>query len=297
LTTVADQERIQRVVVLSDGRANVGVRDVSGFRALASICRERGISVSTIGLGTGYNEQVLSALAFDANGLHHFVADAADLPKVFEREESTLRATVASDVRTDIELGPGVQLVQVFGRKFRQHGQRVSVDVGPIAAGSARTVLLEVRVPGSLGETSIAKAGIAFRDTAAGADQALSRELTTQVGDASSQMDGLVAMRLERARTGAALREASALFEQGRQREALERLDRRVSTLQPQTRSLPTRARARGDRRANDIHDDLNKQVSTAKRARRRFEQANPYSDGGRRAVKSAAPESFASDL
>lgn len=293
LTTVGDPARVQRVVVLSDGRANLGIRDVDGIRTLAGVCRDRGISVSTIGLGIGYDEKVLSALAFDANGLHHFVADASDLPQVFAREEETLRATVASGVSIDVELGPGVELFEVFGRQFRQTGQRVSVDVGPIASGATRTVLFEVRVPAALGATPVATARVAFRDVVARRDQSISRALATEVGATASALDGLVAMRLEKLRTAVALEQATALFAAGNKGAALDLLDRRVTALRPRAAEIEVRARQRGDGRAKDIGDDLNRQVDTAERARERFQQAKPKMPSGDRAVKHAAPDVF----
>ncbi len=292
-STVADPRRIQRVVVLSDGRANVGVRDVLGVRALASMCRDRGVSVSTIGLGTGYNEKVLSALAFDANGLHHFVQDAQDLPKVFEREERTLRATVAADVRATVQLSPGVELVQVLDRQFGRVGQEITIDVGPIAAGATRTVLLEVSMPGSFGDTDllgntlVATTSVAFREFAGKRDTNIQRKFSTTIGAVASSLDGLVAMRLERARTGAALQRAAALFAQGRKQEALALLDERVSVLGPRSSALSDEAQRRGDGRAEDIRRDLKRQIQQADGARRGISRARPKSKAP---VKRAAP-------
>ena len=286
LASVADPERIQRVVVLSDGLANVGIRDVSGARLIAATCRDRGISVSTIGLGTGYNEKVLSALAFDSNGLHHFVQDARDLPQVFEREEATLRATVASDVRAEIHLANGVKLVQVLDRKFRHTGQTVTVEVGPIAAGASRTVLLEVEVPGVLGDAPVATAQVVFRDISDNRERSLERNLTTHVGDKEAALDGLVTMRLERARTGAVLQRAADLFSEGRKKEALDVLDERVTALGAS--SVHQKAETRGDPRAADIGRDLRRQIEQADRARDSFKAAPPKAKAP---VKQAAPD------
>lgn len=288
LASVADPARIQRVVVLSDGLANLGVRDVSGARLIAATCRDRGISVSTIGLGTGYNEKVLSALAFDSNGLHHFVQDARDLPQVFEREEATLRATVASDVRAEIQLAAGVKLVNVLDRKFRHAGQRVTVEVGPIAAGASRTVLLEVEVPNEPGDTPVATAEVVFRDIGESRDRRLERHLTTHVGDHDATLDGLVTMRLERARTGAVLQRAADLFSEGRKKEALDVLDQRVTALDASSVALPQRAESRGDPRAADIGRDLRRQIEQADRARDSFRAAPPKAKAP---VKRAMPD------
>src|SRR4029079_2155098 len=52
------RDRVHRMIVLSDGDATDGVRDVGGFRALAQRARERGCSVTTIGVGLGYNQRI-----------------------------------------------------------------------------------------------------------------------------------------------------------------------------------------------------------------------------------------------
>src|SRR6185295_15246474 len=61
-------DRVRRMMLLSDGATNSGIRDVAGLRILASLIREQGCAVTTIGVDLDYDEKVMSAIAAEANG-------------------------------------------------------------------------------------------------------------------------------------------------------------------------------------------------------------------------------------
>lgn len=282
--------RVRRIVVLSDGEANVGTTSVQGMSAIAANCRDRGVSVTTIGLGLGYNEKVLAALAAKSNGLHHFVQRSEDLPAVFEREAANLRATVAADVEVEFELDADVKLVRVVDRDFRLDDDSVKVRLGAIAEGDAHTVLLELSVPQERGDQPLADVQVRYHDPASSAPQVLQREMSVQIGDRRSELDPLVAMRLERSRTAAAMIQASLLFEQGSQQEAQRQLEQRIRALRTQAAILEQRARSRGDARSADIARDLQSQAQHTRQAKKSFATARPSAPSGRAAVRSVAP-------
>jgi Ca-activated chloride channel family protein len=90
LGTSAD---LSRIVLLTDGEATTGVTDLLGLRTLAAGYGERGLGITTIGLGVGYNEAALSAIALASNAHHHFVGSPSDLSIVFDRERQALAQT------------------------------------------------------------------------------------------------------------------------------------------------------------------------------------------------------------
>ncbi|MFO0670436.1 MAG: VWA domain-containing protein [Polyangiaceae bacterium] len=137
---------ITRMLLLSDGAANQGVRDLGGLRAIAGRMRDRGCNISTIGVDVDFDEKIMSAIATESNGRHHFVANASDLPNVFQQEFESLLSTVARDAELEIELAPGVEPVQVFDRANRRSGQRITVPFGTFSAREEKTVLLKVCV-------------------------------------------------------------------------------------------------------------------------------------------------------
>ena len=239
--------RARRVVVLSDGEANKGVTSDAGFRRLASSFRERDVGITTLGLGLGYNEKLLGALAVESNGNHEFVKDAGDLPAVFAKEAESVRGTVAMDVTAEIEARPGVEIVRVLSRGHGGDATRVNVPLGALPSGAKRTVLLEVRVRGDVGPKQVVTVALRHRSPG-GAERVAHATVTTEVSaGASSEMDARVAVRVERERVARSLDDANAQFAAGNRQAAL-------NTLQEQRASLDAAARlverARGNEEA-----------------------------------------------
>ncbi|WP_437496655.1 vWA domain-containing protein [Sorangium sp. So ce1099] len=266
---------VSRMVVLSDGDANHGVRDIPGFRAMAQRARDRGVSITTIGVDVDYNEKLLSAIALDSNGRHYFVENDAALARIFEAEAEQLTASVASGAELAIDLAPGVELDRVFDRAFRRAGGQVVVPLGAFAPGEVKTVLLKVRLDGlgggQDGASPIADVGLAYRDLVAGTDARCQGKLGVALAERdadASELDALVAGRVQRSETAATLKQANFLFEQGR-------LDEARSKLETQQRSLRSAAdkakRAAPASRAKDVAFDFESQLAALERADSEF--------------------------
>ncbi|XXT14267.1 VWA domain-containing protein [Sorangium sp. So ce429] len=266
---------VSRMVVLSDGDANHGVRDIPGFRAMAQRARDRGVSITTIGVDVDYNEKILSAIALDSNGRHYFVENDAALARIFEAEAEQLTASVASGAELAIDLAPGVELDRVFDRAFRRAGGQVVVPLGAFAPGEVKTVLLKVRLDGLGGgrddASPIADVGLAYRDLVAGTDARCQGKLGVALAERdadASELDALVAGRVQRSETAATLKQANFLFEQGR-------LDEARSKLETQQRSLRSAAdkakRAAPASRAKDVAFDFESQLAALERADSEF--------------------------
>ena len=71
-------DRVTRVLLLTDGLANVGVTDPDTLTAWTRTWRERGIALSTLGVGDDFNEDLLVALAEAGGGNFHYIAVLAD---------------------------------------------------------------------------------------------------------------------------------------------------------------------------------------------------------------------------
>src|SRR2546430_17380805 len=76
-----------RVLLLTDDNPTVGKTDGREFITLAQGIREAGITITAIGIGTDYNEQLLEKIAEGGGGLWHHIVDArADLPQIFQAQ-------------------------------------------------------------------------------------------------------------------------------------------------------------------------------------------------------------------
>lgn len=142
-----NKNQINRVILLSDGRANVGPQTPTELGKLGQSLSREGISVTTIGLGLGYNEDLMETLARRSGGNHAFAENASDLAKIFQKEFNDVLSVVAQNAVIRIRCMPGVKPVRVLGREARIHGQSVEVDINQVYNRQQKYLVLEVQVP------------------------------------------------------------------------------------------------------------------------------------------------------
>jgi Ca-activated chloride channel family protein len=139
--------RVNRLVLLSDGLANVGPQTPHELGRLGERLIKKGISVTTIGLGSGYNEDLMTQLAYKSDGTHYFAENANDLARIFDKEFGRALSVVAQEIQTEIRCGRGIRPVRLLGRKGVIDGQNVSVFINQLYSKHEKFVLLEVEVP------------------------------------------------------------------------------------------------------------------------------------------------------
>ncbi len=288
---------LQRVLLLSDGAANNGIRDVAGFQRLARMCRTAGVAVSTIGLGVDYNERVLAALALESNGLHHFVEDALSLSPVLEAETRTAIHTIASATEAQIQLAGDARLVRVHGRAFRRDGERIVVPLGTFAPGEVKTVLLELDVSAEdAGARNVADVSLHYTDLVRDRPVTAHGVLATMVGERHDPLDPFVATRLERSVTSEALREANALAEIGDFARAQRKLEERLERLKDAAAANKDKADQRNDPRGASIDDDFEAQIQSTEQAANRF-RGRPAPAKAKAAARASQVDAFNADL
>ncbi len=147
-------ESANRVILLSDGLANVGPKSAGELERLGASLVKEGISVSTLGLGLGYNEDLMTRLASSGSGNHIFVEDEKDLIAVFNTEFNDLMSVVASDFEVHARVAEGVRPVRVLGTKADISGQDIYIPLAQIYARQQRYFVVEVEVePGEPNQT------------------------------------------------------------------------------------------------------------------------------------------------
>ena len=134
-----------RVVILTDGIANRGVTDQKQIADASLGYNDRGIDLSTIGVGQDLNTDLLSSLAKSGRGLYHFVADPQDIEKVFVKELQSLISPVATEPQLKIEYGSGLELVKVYGYSPEVGEGSVKVKLDNLNSGATQVVLLRFK--------------------------------------------------------------------------------------------------------------------------------------------------------
>lgn len=157
-----DKERVSRVILLSDGQANVGPSSPNELGYLGESAGKRGISVSTIGLGLGYNEDLMSRLALASDGNHGFAETADELATIFNYELGDVLSVVAQDVDIEIEFDRAVRPIRGLNRELEIHGHKAVLSLNQLYSKQEKYFLIEVAVPPTTAGTKRDLANVAL---------------------------------------------------------------------------------------------------------------------------------------
>ena len=163
---IEDGRYVNRVILLSDGLANVGPSSPEELGRLGHSLMKEGISVTTVGLGLGFNEDLMARLAQRSDGNTYFVEHSGDLPRIFAAELGDVLNVVARRVVIEIEFPAGVRPLCFVGREGAIRGQRAELTLNQLYGGQEKFALVEVEVsPGRSGaEREIARARVSYED-------------------------------------------------------------------------------------------------------------------------------------
>ena len=142
-----DRERVNRIILLSDGLANVGPQTPGELGQLGSSLSKEGIAVSTMGLGLDYNEDLMATLARRSDGNHMFIENADELAEVFRHEFDDVLSVVAQEVSISIKVAGKIRPVRVLNTDAEINGRQVIVQLNQLYSQQEKYVLLEVEVP------------------------------------------------------------------------------------------------------------------------------------------------------
>lgn len=151
------KEGINRILLATDGDFNVGITDFETLKDLIAEKRKTGISLTTLGYGTNnYNEQLMEQAADAGDGNYSYIDNEKEAKKVLHRQLSSTLATVAQDVKIQVEFNPATvkeyRLVGYENRMLKQEDfNNDKVDAGDIGAGHSVTALYEIIPVGKKG--------------------------------------------------------------------------------------------------------------------------------------------------
>jgi Ca-activated chloride channel homolog len=115
--TVSEQmldKGINRVVLITDGQANVGITSADEIVTQALGLSQRGVSTSTIGIGADFNEDLLMPMAQAGGGNSWHVVEPGDMQHIFQIELDGLIAQFAHTVSLSLVPADGVRIVDLL---------------------------------------------------------------------------------------------------------------------------------------------------------------------------------------
>ena len=146
--TRLDPQKINRVLLLTDGHANMGIQDPKILTATAGQKAEEGIITTTLGFAQGFNEDLLIGMARAATGNFYFIQSIDEATEVFSIELDSLRAVVGQNLKVTLELADGVSLVDTLSlAKVSQNdaGQAV-ITLGELYEGEDKLLGLSLGI-------------------------------------------------------------------------------------------------------------------------------------------------------
>lgn len=164
LLNARSPDHLSRVLLLTDGEANEGIVEYGDIIAQARDYRMRGTTISTIGLGIEYNEELMRGIAKNTGGNYYYIDSVGDIPEVFDKELRDIFSTVATGVSLSLELPEGVEVTRAFGYESSQGGKRVTIELPDLAAAESLPVLFQLGMkPHPQARFRVAQSELKFR--------------------------------------------------------------------------------------------------------------------------------------
>jgi Ca-activated chloride channel family protein len=228
---------VSRMVVLSDGNANIGITDPGALSRFAADLAADGITVSTVGMGLDYNEDLLAHLADLGGGSYHFVAPGTSMEHVFQQELVNTSTVVGQGTVVHVELPPEVSPVELIGWEGTRNGNGWDVFVGDVYAGGTKKVVARVRVRPTSGQGELAVAAVdaRYHDIPDGRDAhtpgATTARVTTDAAAVKASTDQASGFAANRALGSWYLDQSTRAWERGNNAEAQSLAEQATATL------------------------------------------------------------------
>jgi Ca-activated chloride channel homolog len=274
--------RVRRVVLVSDGLDDSRTQS----ERLAASSFERGITVSSMGIGLDFDESYMGGVARAGHGNFGFVNDGAALAAFLERELQETAATTVVGATVHVTLPGGVRFVRATGGDARADSAGVELTVGSMFAGEERRILLELST--SLGEGASApiSGSATWRRVEGGAGTAsippLQVVAVADPGQVEKSRDGTVLARAASVIASERQLEAAAAYAQGDRSRADSLVQKNIAELKAAQAFAPA-----------PVASGLLAQSTSYEGARKTWKSVAPTSTAGRISAKAAAAQNF----
>lgn len=239
-------EHLNRVILLSDGLANVGETNPDTIASDVHGLANRGISTTALGVGSGYDEDLLEAMARSGDGNFFHIGSPNDLPEIFETELQGLVNTAGQSVTLMLTPLAGAKVTDVLN-DFESHPDG-SLKLPNLMLGNPLEIVVRLQIPALNRETNVLQASAQWQDTQTATARSLTNALSLQTVSPEQMSDfpanSAVQEQVALLMAARARREAIEYFDQGNAAEAASVLQRSGQMLRQVPLSAPALAEA-----------------------------------------------------
>ncbi|MDB9312810.1 VWA domain-containing protein [Spirulina sp. CS-785/01] len=237
-------DRLNRVILLTDGLANVGTTKPKTLVNTARDQAENGIITTTLGFGDNFNEDLLIDMADAAGGNFYYIQSPEDALDVFRIEMESLVSVVAQNLTVTLTPETGVRITDILNNYRRiTEGDRFTVFLGDVYGGEGKPLAVGVSLPeyAKTGEQKLLSVTYQYQSveesSKGGVIQQRREDLTVTLPvatpeDCPTDPDYRILERTSQLRMAKAKEEAVSLADKGDYKQASEKLREAIAALQ-----------------------------------------------------------------
>ncbi len=274
-------EAVNRLILLSDGHANIGITNNKSLVNLAQNALDTGVTVTTMGMGLDYNEDLMTAMANEGAGNYYFIDQPNTIVAAFDKELNGLKSVVARDAAVVVTLGDGVELAELHGYPHSQRDGKIYIKLAEFNSSQSKDILMKLKSRSGqpMGEADVMKVELVYEDLINETPKHHNLQLASVVtGDSSKVAEAAnvdVIARVQQIEVATTMQEAMKLYEEGRSGEAASRIQSAQTRMRERRAKYELPNAARFDSADREL-DEMKESVNAAPAA----------SDSGKRLIK-----------
>jgi Ca-activated chloride channel family protein len=140
-------DKVNRVIMLTDGRANEGISDYAGLVKIAGKIAKKGMGLSCIGVGDDFDEDLLTAMAEAGRGNFYYIDNPDNIPAIFAEELQGLLQVVGQGLQLEIKLEEGLYVPTVYGYEPTSQPGGLTFSLPDLYSGEEKLLMLELEIP------------------------------------------------------------------------------------------------------------------------------------------------------
>jgi len=168
---------VNRVLLISDGLANVGLTDSVLIRIKVQRYKDdKGISLSTFGVGLDYNETLMTDMAETGAGNYYFIDAPDKMTSIFNNELNGLLNVAAQNAELKIKLPKGVTIRKGYPLKFQQTENEIIIKLRDLASEETKAGLFTFEIDNRINEVLKFTSTLTYTDVTDGLQKSLTNE-------------------------------------------------------------------------------------------------------------------------
>lgn len=195
-----DPSRATRMIVLTDGDPTSGIKDHASLVQHAGDVKSRGITITFLGFGPDYNEELLAGMAKRAGGNYYYIPQPNLIPEVFRTELEKLSTVVAQNLKLDVRTARWVSLRSAGFQAVGADNREFTLNLADMERGATMQQVLDFEFANHpLGHYRVASGRLSFDNCLTGRPEAIDLDFVIEFSSDSGRYSVSIDPRVRQA--------------------------------------------------------------------------------------------------